>query len=58
MDGSTLWHGFVADITWRKENEERVRLAEASEAAALREAKEVATQAADARAKFLAEMTN
>lgn len=58
VDGSTLWHGFVADITWRKENEERVRLAEASEAAALREAKEVATQAADARAKFLAEMTH
>jgi signal transduction histidine kinase len=58
VDGSTLWHGFVADITWRKENEDRIRLAEASEAAALREAKDVATQAAAARAKFLAEMTH
>lgn len=58
VDGSTLWHGFVADITWRKENEARLRAAEASEASALREARDAATQAAADRAKFLAEMTH
>lgn len=58
VDGSTLWHGFVTDITWRKENEERLKQAEEKEATALREARDSARRLAQEKARFLAEMSH
>lgn len=58
VDGSTLWHGFVTDITWRKENDERLRQAEAKEAEALRVSRDAAQKLAEDKARFLAEMSH
>lgn len=58
VDGSTLWNGYVADITWRKENEERLREAERNEASALRAARDSATASAGEKETFLAEMSH
>lgn len=58
VDGSTLWHGFVTDITWRKENDERLQQAEAKEAEALRASRDAAQKLAEDKARFLAEMSH
>ncbi len=39
VDGSTLWHGFVADVTARKEADHQLLLAQQREAEALRAAR-------------------
>ncbi len=57
-DGGTLWHGFIADITWKKEAEEKLRLAAEREADALRTAKAAAELAEKQKTEFLAMMTH
>lgn len=57
-DGGTLWHGFIADVTWKKEAEEKLRLAAEREAEALRVAKDAAELAEKQKTEFLAMMTH
>lgn len=44
-DGGSLWHGFIADVTWRKEAEARMQESQHREEAALRQAKTAAEEA-------------
>ncbi|CAN5498114.1 hypothetical protein BH09VER1_BH09VER1_43140 [soil metagenome] len=57
-DGGTLWHGFIADITWKKEAEEKLLQAAEREAEALRAAKDSAELAEKQKTEFLAMMTH
>lgn len=52
-DGGTLWHGFIADVTWRKEAELNLLEAGHREAVALREAKSAAEEANILKSEFL-----
>ncbi len=57
-DGSTLWHGFIADVTWRKEMEERMAAARKREVMALKMAKETAEKTERRKTEFLAVMNH